>query len=224
MSLLGYSKYKKTEYEWLGDIPEHWEVLKLGFLIRTKSGDYISNEFISKENDNEFPYPVVGGNGILAYTSFYNSTNESIIIGRVGAQCGNIHLFNKKCWITDNALIVTYSIRILIEYLKYLLIAMNLNEMANKNAQPLVTGEMIRSKITCLPPLEEQQSIAQFLDYKTEQIDKLVEKKEKLLKLLEEKRIALITNAVTGKLNDTILPLTKGETNLPAVCITSAIR
>jgi len=48
-----------------------------------------------------------------------------------------------------------------------------------------------------LPPLPEQQTIAAFLDYKTEQIDKLIEKKEQLLKLLEEKRIALITQAVT---------------------------
>jgi type I restriction enzyme S subunit len=45
--------------------------------------------------------------------------------------------------------------------------------------------------------LPEQKQIAAFLDYKTNQIDNLIEKKEKLLKLLEEKRIALITNAVT---------------------------
>ncbi len=74
------------------------------------------------------------------------------------------------------------------------------------------TAEKLKATFFVFPPFEEQQSIAQFLDYKTEQIDKLIEKKEKLLKLLEEKRIALITNAVTGKLNETILPLRKGET------------
>jgi type I restriction enzyme S subunit len=56
------------------------------------------------------------------------------------------------------------------------------------------------------PEIEQQRSIASFLDYKTAQIDNLIEKKEQLLKLLEEKRIALITNAVTGH-----IPLLRGE-------------
>ncbi len=60
------------------------------------------------------------------------------------------------------------------------------------------TAEKLKATFFVFPPLEEQKSIVKFLDYKTEQIDKLIEKKEKLLKLLEEKRIALITNAVTG--------------------------
>ena len=54
----------------------------------------------------------------------------------------------------------------------------------------------------CFPQsIQEQKSIASFLDYKTSQIDTLIEKKEQLLKLLEEKRIALITHAITKGFN-----------------------
>ena len=54
------------------------------------------------------------------------------------------------------------------------------------------------------PPYSEQKSIASFLDYNTSQIDTLIEKKEYLLKLLKEKRIALITNAITKGLNPNV--------------------
>ena len=47
--------------------------------------------------------PVYGGNGILAYTNQFNS-NRCIIIGRVGAYCGNVSYSSKECWVSDNAI------------------------------------------------------------------------------------------------------------------------
>lgn len=66
---------------------------------------------------------------------------------------------------------------------------------------PHVNGDFFSNIVVAFPDLIMQQKVASFLDHKTSQIDKLIAEKEKLLKLLEEKRIALITQAVTKGLN-----------------------
>ncbi|MBM4157503.1 MAG: hypothetical protein FJ216_01840 [Ignavibacteria bacterium] len=66
---------------------------------------------------------------------------------------------------------------------------------------PHINSNILNNILLPIPNFEEQKLIADFLDYKTAQIDELIEQKEKLLELLEEKRIALITKAVTKGLN-----------------------
>ena len=51
--------------------------------------------------------PVIGGNGIMAFSNKRNTQGNTVIVGRVGALCGNVHLTLEKAWITDNALIIT---------------------------------------------------------------------------------------------------------------------
>lgn len=75
---------------------------------------------------------------------------------------------------------------------------------SNGVTYPSINSSDLVNIFVDVPALREQQSIAAFLDYKTEQIDKLIEKKEQLLKLLEEKRIALITQAVTKGLDPNV--------------------
>jgi len=73
--------------------------------------------------------------------------------------------------------------------------------MAEKNAQPLITGRFIKNLDVACPPLPEQRDIADFLDTKTAQIDTLIAKKQRLIKLLQEHRTALINQVVTKGLN-----------------------
>jgi type I restriction enzyme, S subunit len=101
----GYEKYKHTGFEWLGDIPEHWKRLSLRWLIQTSSGAFISNLDTEPEITNEAFIPVVGGNGIMSYTNKENTKANSLVVGRVGAHCGNVHLFKENTWVTDNALL-----------------------------------------------------------------------------------------------------------------------
>jgi type I restriction enzyme, S subunit len=67
--------------------------------------------------------------------------------------------------------------------------------------QPNLNQDALKRIKIPIPPVQEQQSIARFLDQKTAQIDALIEQKEKLLKLLTEKRTAIITQAVTKGLD-----------------------
>jgi type I restriction enzyme, S subunit len=190
-------KLKPSGVEWLGDVPKHWEVKKLKwFYNRINSGDGISPDSIESEGT----YPVYGGNGIMGYTENYNSDYDDIIIGRVGAKCGNVYLVPGRKWISDNALTLSLS-NCDKFFVLYFLDARNLNQLSNQNAQPLITGSMVGNQYVPLPPLPEQQAIAAFLDQETRKIDALIAKVETVIAKLKEYRTALISAAVTGKID-----------------------
>jgi len=190
------AKLKPSGIEWLGDIPVHWEVKKLKYVLRINSGDGIKSENIHFEGS----YPVYGGNGILGYTEDYSSDKSDIIIGRVGAKCGNVRLVEGKKWISDNALRVTTFEGYDLQYVAILLDAMNLNSLANQNAQPLITGTMVKERLTILPPtIEEQIKIVKFVEISEDKIGTTISKIEQEIDLLKEYRTALISEVVTGK-------------------------
>ena len=197
-----HPKLKFSGVEWLGDVPEHWEVISLKWLATTASGDGISAEDIISECNQDYSIPVMGGNGLMGYTGKCNTTSQVLVIGRVGALCGNVHVVSTPVWVTDNALILTLNKNILnLRYLMSVLHARNLNEIADKTAQPLITGTKIRAESVPVPPTSEQSIITAFLDRETEKIDALVTKIETAIERLQEYRSALITAAVTGKID-----------------------
>ena len=191
-------KMKDSGIEWIGEIPEHWNTSSLRWYVSIKSGDFISQEDI----DVEGKIPVIGGNGLMSYTNKTNCNYKTIAIGRVGALCGNVHLIRRPSWITDNALFITnLSNKLYIEYLFYVLKALDLNQYANKTAQPLISGSLVKSRIIPIPPIVEQAAIADFLDQKTAEIDDLITEIKLQIQKLKEYRQSLISEAVTGKID-----------------------
>jgi len=178
--------YKMTE---LGEIPEEWEVEKLKNVLKLSSGKYLPSKSVNKG-----PYPVYGGNGITAYHNEYMFDETILVIGRVGALCGNVTLVNGEVWITDNALFVEEKLKPFNDkYMYYLLQRLNLNSYANKNAQPLISGQIIYSITIGLPTLEEQEKIADILstvDEAIETTDQLLEKTKELKKGLMQQLLA----------------------------------
>ena len=197
-----HPKLKSSGVEWLGEVPAHWEVISLKWLATTASGDGISAEDITSECNQTYSIPVMGGNGLMGYTEKCNTTSQILVIGRVGALCGNVHVVSTPVWVTDNALILTLNKNILnLRYLMSVLHARNLNEIADKTAQPLITGTKIRAESVPVPPTSEQTAIANFLDRKIAKIDELTAKIGAAIERLQEYRSALITAAVTGKID-----------------------
>lgn len=187
---------KDSGIEWLGEVPEHWEIERLKYIIRVRSGDGITNEAMNQDGK----YEVYGGNGFIGSSYKFNVKSDSIIIGRVGAKCGNVRYLKGEKWISDNALILKsdqdYT------YLKYLLEFLNLNHLANQNAQPLITSSMVKLVVVTLPnSLEEQKLIANFINAKTKAIDQTISNIENQIDLLQEYRITLIFEVVTGKID-----------------------
>lgn len=138
----------------------------------------------------------------MGFTRNANVLDPVLVIGRVGALCGNVHEVNPPAWVSDNALILEVDNRAFDRsYLAAVLRSRNLNEIAEKTAQPLITGSQVRDQRVPRPPLEEQGALCRFLGGETAKIEVMVAKVETAIARLLEYRTALITAAVTGQID-----------------------
>ncbi|AZT09335.1 restriction endonuclease subunit S [Salmonella enterica] len=140
--------------------PESWIKTVLSKVITVKSGDSLS-----KSKMEEGSIPVFGGNGISGYHSSANFNTKKIVIGRVGEYCGTVYQTPEKSWITDNALYVhEKKIELNDDFLYYLLEYKKLNQYANRNAQPLISGKTLeRVNISIPSSIDEQLIISKIL-------------------------------------------------------------
>lgn len=178
-------------------IDKHDKTIRVKYLGRIRSGDGISNENLKDEGE----YEVFGGNGFIGYTNTFNVEGENIIIGRVGAKCGNIRLINEKKFISDNALVLTLFEKNNYEYVAMVLEALDLNKLSVSTAQPLITGTKVMN--IAIPHLssEEQKQIVSHIKTETATIDTAIAKAEREIELIREYKEAMIAEAVMGKRN-----------------------
>ena len=168
--------------------------VKLKYLLYIASGDAIRNEELSEVGK----YPAYGGGESLGFASKYNTLENSLIVGRVGARCGCVTYIDSKAWATDNALIVHPICNP--RYMYYMLIYSQLNNLNTSNAQPLITATKIKNVV--VPYFLEdtcQRKIVDFLDEKCACIDAIIEKKQQYLTEIENYKKSLIYEYVTGK-------------------------
>ena len=126
--------------------------------------------------------PVYGGNGIISYTDQYNADNI-LVIGRVGAYCGNAFYSRNKCWVSDNAIGIILNENVSnIKYIFYFLEKMNIRNLAIGSSQPLITQDILKNIEIDLPSLEEQKRIADILTA----LDDKIELNNQMNQTLEE--------------------------------------
>lgn len=178
-------------------IRSNWNTSKLKYIASIRSGSALPINNIKKDD----LYEVYGGNGCMGRADEYNTESPAIIIGRVGALCGNVHLIKTKKWVTDNALILNIKRDVTYEYLYYYLTAYDLNTLNSSNAQPLITGTKVLDVVTPMPSLNEQIMIANYLDDKTSMIDETIDQITVQIVELKSYKSSLITEAVTGKID-----------------------
>lgn len=189
------AKMKDSGVEWIGMVPEHWEIKRFKHIGTICSGDGISSQEISDEGT----YEVYGGNGLMGYSERFNVVSDKIVIGRVGALCGNIHVSKGKRFITDNALVFTITDNSDLDYVVYYMICADFNKLNTSSAQPLITGTKVVNVKIAIPTLEEQVLIAEFLNRRCAEIDKQIKAVTRQIELLREYKQSLITEVVTGK-------------------------
>jgi type I restriction enzyme S subunit len=190
---------KDSGLPWLGEIPVHWKVTVLKWQFQIVSGDSLPAEELLAEPNELCKIPVIGGNGVMGFATKSNVSMIMLAIGRVGALCGNVHLVPPPAWITDNALMVFNVRSYSLEFLWMLLMVTNLNRLANQNAQPLITGTLVKNQRVPLPSLDEQHKILAFIKEQNTKFDSLHFAYSRQLTLLAEYRAALIHECVTGQ-------------------------
>jgi type I restriction enzyme S subunit len=188
---------KDSGVGWLGEVPAHWEVLPLKHAVRLRSGEAITSDTINDAGD----FPVFGGNGLRGFTDEYTHDGDYVLVGRQGALCGNINYASGKFWASEHAIVATPSRPVVTRWLGELLRVMNLGQYSTSAAQPGLAAEVLGNLRCPYPPPSEQALIAALLDREIEFSEGLMAEAQAAVTLLQERRSALISAAVTGKID-----------------------
>lgn len=196
--------YKDSGVEWIGAIPKEWKISRLKYvsdIYTAKPHPYFGpdEDFIFAKNDK--PYDIFSGpNG-----EWVSSGYDLIITGRVGTIGRYEKLLKKrknKVAVTDNRLIIKpkdEALNILINYayLFWTMHIVSLKDIIYGSAVPLITATSLLKKYIPLPPLQEQQRIADFLDTKCDILDRTIDAVSRQIEDLEKYKKTLITKTVT---------------------------
>ena len=192
-----YPAYKPSGVEWLGDVPEHWEVRRLKTLCSMKSGEGITAMSIEPTG----AYPVYGGNGLRGYTSNYTHDGNFVLIGRQGALCGNVHVARGRFWASEHAVVAALDRGHALEWFRAVLGVMNLNQYSIAAAQPgLAVERVLNLWLPVLDP-QEQAVIAAHIEKQTAGSNVSIAFASREIDLLREYHTCLIADVVTGKLD-----------------------
>ena len=161
------------------DIDPKWKLRTLRDLIKLSSGNGLTQNKFKKGN-----YDVFGGNGIVGKHNEYFLEQPTIVIGRVGAYCGSIHITSPKSWVTDNGLYVKEFLEdIDLNFLYLTLISLRLNQYSKVGGQPSLSQQDILKLNIQLPPIDKQREIADELS----NLQKLIDDNRKILSIYKNK-------------------------------------
>ena len=191
-----YNKYKDSGIEWIGEIPEHWDVKKLKFISKICNGQ----DQKAVLDDNGI-YPIYGSGGIFGKSNSFLFDQPSVLLGRKGT-IDKPQYVEEPFWTVDTSYYTKIKDGFSTRLFYYLCKTINFELYKYGSAIPSMTqGHLNEIKFSIPNTLEEQTTIANYLDQKTTQIDSLIAKKEQFITLLQEERTAVINQAVTKGLD-----------------------
>ena len=203
-----YERYKDSGVEWIGEIPEEWRVSKLKYLIYCLDGKRIP---LSSEQRGQMQgdIPYWGANCIIDYVNDWIIDGEIILLGEDGApffdKNKDVAFYsNEKIWPNNHVHVLRALHSVNAKFLTYILNTVDYRNYINGSTRDKLTQSEMKNIFIQLPSAKEQTAIANFLNQKTAEIDGLIADKEKLIELLQEKRQAVITEAVTKGLNPNV--------------------
>lgn len=209
---------KDSGVEWLGEIPEHWNLCSLGYVSNIDCGSTPSRNEptywkgkIPWIKTGEVKYSEI--NYAEEYITEEGLNNSSLRIAKKGTMLmamygqgvtrGRVAILGIEATYNQACAAITFSPKIFNKYAQYFFVAAYsfIRDFGNETSQMNLNASIIE-KIKILTPLaDEQQEIVNYLDNKTSKIDSLISKSTKAIDLLKEKRTALISAAVTGKID-----------------------
>lgn len=168
-----------------------WEESTLGDICDMQAGKFVSaSEICDVKKDTM--YPCYGGNGLRGYTHSFTHFGIYPLIGRQGAQCGNITYAEGKFHATEHAVVVTLKKDIDIRWLYYQLIKLDLNQYATGQAQPGLSVDVIKKVTIRIPKNKNEQqliacslfSVDELISTETAKLDQLKAHKKGLMQQL----------------------------------------
>ena len=185
-----YDVYKPSGHDWLGHVPAHWTIAPLKRLLDIQNGaDH-------KAVEADEGVPVYGSGGVFAFAKTHLYEGESILLGRKGTIDKPLFV-SGRFWTVDTMYWTKIRSSAAPKFAYYVALTVPFDRYSTNTALPSMTKEALNAHKVGYPPISEQAQIANRLDTLTARIDTLIEKKTRFIKLLKEKRQALIAHAVT---------------------------
>jgi type I restriction enzyme S subunit len=209
-----YPEYKDSGVEWLGDIPKHWTVSKIKFIAPYQVGWTPPTK-----NDANFEGENLWANISDLREKVIHDTAKKISdeaakaasmdITPIGSllysfklSVGAVSFAGKDMYTNEAIASFLEGAELPLSYLYYVLPKFVIeNASTNIYGARILNQELISNAMMLAPSSQEAEKIANFLDHETAKIDTLIEKQQQLIKLLKEKRQAVISHAVTKGLN-----------------------
>jgi len=213
--MLNNTKFKHSQFQWIGEVPEHWKIIRHKYLFR-------KDKQIVGGNERDYPVLSLSIKGVIEkdredafgkipakYENYYQIAKENSILLCLFDMDVTPRLsgYVNKTGIVSPAYtnLIPLNIKTVnMRFYNYWYLRMdeeNLFVQLSNNVRSSINANEFMRIFTVHPPMHEQQAIAAFLDHKTSEIDTLITDKEKLIELLKEQRQAIITEAVTKGLN-----------------------
>ncbi|AZG71748.1 restriction endonuclease subunit S [Shewanella livingstonensis] len=196
-----YSEYRDSKIGWLERVPSHWIEGSVKYIC--KSLDYKRIPLSAEERGSrQGEYPYYGASGVIDRVDDYLFDEDTILFGEDGANLlakstPLAFIASGKYWVNNHA----HILKPLDEMYSFWVNSLNnldISPVVSGSAQPKLTAEALGNLEVVYPPnVEERQKITNFLDHETAKIDTLIDKQQQLIKLLKEKRQAVISHAVT---------------------------
>lgn len=211
-----YDEYKDSGVAWIGEVPKHWEVIKLKYKYHFQTGATPNTG--KKENfEGELKWANISDlNGSVVYDTTKHINKEaaskcSMNISPKGSLMYSFKLsvgtvaFCGEDMYTNEAIASFIPQKNDLKYLFYCAPIFIIHN-ANRNIYnaPLLNQELIKNALICLPSLNEQTAIATYLDTHCAKIDNLISIQQKRIALLQELKQSVITHAVTKGLNPNV--------------------
>jgi type I restriction enzyme S subunit len=229
----GYPDYKDSGVERLGEIPAHWEAKRLKFVAPAR---------VRKLEEKPEGTTYVGLEHIESWTGrllldLQPASVDSVVASFNAGDVlfGKLRPYLAKAARPDFGGVCTSEVLPLRPtggsfqgFIMYCLLNASLigwlDSLTFGTKMPRVSPEQVGNSVVHLPPASEQRAIAAFLDRKTARIDALVAKKERLIELLQEKRTALITRAITKGLDPNARVSDSGSIVFPKIPVEWKLR
>ncbi|EMS6535071.1 restriction endonuclease subunit S [Campylobacter upsaliensis] len=210
---------KNSDIEYLGLIPHHWEVVRSGLIYKNISSgttpqsdndEYYKNGNIFWINSGDLNDSVLTNSknkitqkAMMAHSALKIFPKGSLIIAMYGATIGKVSILGIDACTNQACCVLCESKYLNTRFVFYYFVAkrQDLISMAYGGGQPNISQDIIKNFKIPLPPLQEQEEIAAFLDSKVAQIDSAIEKTKKQIELVKEYKNTLINEAVCGRIN-----------------------
>lgn len=200
---------KPSGVEWLGEVPAHWDIKRLKFTVN-HIGEKIEAEFselayMGLEHIESWTGKRIEDESASSEGTASKFIKDDVLFGKLRPYLAKVYLANHEGLVSTEALVLRSLPSVFPNFLRYYLVSKDFINIVNSSTfgskMPRANWDFIANLPMLLPSIEEQNEIANYLDDKLNILEKQKQKVSDVIAALNEYRAALITNAVTGKID-----------------------